>query len=82
MRLVLQHADQVLRAIIQESVEIPAAFLEATDVYGSQSAGCADAQLVGAQSHDGAMFLMDGIDGASCSSFPSLGPDPERQDGC
>ena len=77
----VQHADHGGDAIVDEGVEIPAGFSEASCVYCSESAWGADAQLVGAESHCWTVFFVESIDGAGSGGGTPFGPYPDGGDG-
>lgn len=65
MWLVFQQADQVLGTIIHECVKIPPGLLKAADVYCSQCGRRAHTEFIGTEADDGAVLLVEGIDGGS-----------------
>ena len=72
----LQHADHIRLAIVYERVEVAWVLRETTDVDCFQGTGSADTEFVWAESDDGAVVLVEGVDGASAGTGSSLGLDP------
>ena len=77
----LEHADHVLSAKVDEGIEIEARLLEATDIDSLQGVRSAKAEFIGTESDGGAMSCVGGVDGSGAGGGASFGPDPERGDG-
>ena len=70
----LKHAAHVRGLIVHEFVNVPWVFLEAPRVYLAKAVEGGNAEFVGAESDNGAMFLVGGEDGAAFeagSTFPA-----------
>lgn len=76
MRLMLQHGDQIRRAVIDKVVKIPGCFFEAADVYSAQRFCAVDTDFVGSESYHWTMFFVKSEESADARAVSSFGPDP------
>lgn len=81
VRRIVHHADHIFGVEVDEDIVVEGVFLESARIYRLQTMERIDAQLLGTETDDGAMVLVQGVDGEDFRARVALAVNPVAGEG-